>query len=101
MSERSSVNLVTIVSEAILEDRLVRDLRTAGASGWTISVARGAGPRDRRVSDLEGGNVRIEVLCSDGVADAIMRRLADEYFPHYATIAWVATVEVLRGDRYA
>ena len=100
MSARSSVHLVTIVSEAILEDRLLRDLRTAGATGWTLSVARGAGPRDRRVGDLEGGNVRIAVLCSADVAEAIMQRLAEAYFPHYATIAWTTTVEVMRGDRY-
>ena len=100
MTERSRVQLVTIVAEAILEDRLVRDLREAGASGWTIGVARGAGPRDRRVGDLEGGNIRVEVLCSPEVADAIMDRLAADYFPHYAAIAWVSPVDVVRGERY-
>lgn len=100
MSARSTVQLVTIVVEAVLEDRLVRDLAAAGASGWTITVARGAGPRGRRVGDLEGGNVRVEVLCSAGVADAIMARLEEAYFPHYAAIAWVGPVEVARGERY-
>lgn len=101
MSRRATVQLVTIVVEAVLEDRLVRDLQTAGASGWTITVARGAGPRGRRVGDLEGGNIRVEVVCAEATADAIMERLTADYFPHYAAIAWVAAVEVARGDRYA
>jgi nitrogen regulatory protein P-II 2 len=96
----NAVKLVTIVAEAVLEDRLVRDLRGSGATGWTITVARGAGPLDRRVGDLEGGNVRVEVLCSPAVADAIMERLAADYFPHYAAIAWVSPVDVVRGERY-
>ena len=96
----NTVMLVTIVAEAVLEDRLARDLREAGATGWTITVARGAGPLDRRVGDLEGGNVRVEVLCSPVVAEAVMARLATDYFPHYAAIAWVAPVEVARGERY-
>jgi hypothetical protein len=96
----NAVRLVTIVVEAVLEERLVRDLRTAGATGWTINVARGAGPLGRRVGDLEGGNVRVEVLCAPATADAIMARLEEAYFPHYAAIAWVDTVEVARSDRY-
>ena len=96
----NAVTLVTIVVEAVLEDRLVRDLRAAGATGWTITVARGAGPLGRRVGDLEGGNVRVEVLCSPAVAAAIMERLTADYFPHYAAIAWTSPVDVVRGDRY-
>ena len=100
MSERSAVRLVTIVAEAILEERLVRDLGAAGASGWTLSAARGAGARGRRVGDLEGGNIRVEALCTEATANAIMAKLEEAYFPHYAAVAWVATVEVARGERY-
>ena len=97
---RSTVVLVTIVAEAIVEQRLVRDLREAGAHGWTITAARGEGPRNRRVGDLEGGNVRIETLVSRSVADAIMAKLAADWFPHYAAVAWIADVEVAREERY-
>lgn len=96
----TGVQLVTIVVEAILEDRLLRDLRGAGATGWTLTVARGAGPRGRRAGDLEGGNIRCEVVCSPAVCAAIMQLLEAEYFPHYAAIAWTTPVEVVRGERY-
>ena len=95
-----SVVCVTIVAESILESRLVDDLRAAGALGWTISSAHGEGPRGRRVSDLEGGNVRVETLVSEDVAERIWARLAEAYFPNYAITAWTHDVHVARPDRY-
>lgn len=97
---RGSVVCVTIVAESILEGRLVEDLRSAGALGWTITSAHGEGPRGRRVSDFEGGNVRVETLVSEEVAERIWRRLADDYFPNYAITAWTNEVRVARPDRY-
>lgn len=97
---RGTVTLVTIVAEAILETRLVRDVRACGAHGWTITPAHGEGPRNRRVGDLEGGNVRLETLVSPSVADRIMARLAADYFPNYAAVAWLSEVQVARSARY-
>lgn len=99
-AHRGAVALVTIVAEAVVEQRLLRDLRDVGAHGWTVTAARGEGPRNRRVGDLEGGNVRIETLVSHTTADAIMAKLAADWFPHYAVVAWVSDVEVAREDRY-
>jgi nitrogen regulatory protein P-II 2 len=99
-AHRGAVVLVTIAAEAIVEARLLRDLRAAGAHGWTITTARGEGPRNRRVGDLEGGNVRIETLVSHATADAIMAKLSADWFPHYAVVAWISDVEVVREDRF-
>ena len=97
---RGSVICVTIVAESILESRLVDDLRAAGALGWTITSAHGEGPRGRRVSGFEGGNVRVETLVSEQVAEQIWSRLAEAYFPNYAITAWTYDVHVARPDRY-
>lgn len=97
---RGTVTLVTIVAEAVLEARLVRDVAACGAHGWTITSAHGQGPRNRRVGDLEGGNVRLESLVSADVAERIMQMLAAEYFPNYAVVAWLADVQVQRSERY-
>lgn len=99
-STHGHVALLTIVAESILEPRLVRELRACGASGWTTTPARGEGSRNRRVGDLDGGNVRIETLVSRDVADRVMERLAADYFTHYAIVAWIADVEVHRSERY-
>ncbi len=92
--------LVTIVAEAALEPRLIRDLTNLGAKGYTITPAHGAGPRNQRNGDLEGGNVKIEIVVNNEVMAAILALLEANYFPHYACSCWVSAVEVLRDERY-
>jgi nitrogen regulatory protein PII len=91
---------VTIVAEALLEERLLLELRERGARGFTVGEARGEGSRGVRASDWEGRNVRIETLVSPEAADAILSHVAEAYFPHFAVVAWVEDVEVVRGDKY-
>lgn len=95
-----TICLITIVAENVIEARLTAMLRDCGAKGWTITAARGEGPRSRRVGDLDGGNVRIESLVPHEVADVILSRLEEEYFPYYAVVAWVEDVEVRRVDHF-
>jgi nitrogen regulatory protein P-II 2 len=92
---------VTIVAEALLEDRMLRELRALGARGFTIAEVRGEGSRGIRASDWEGRNVRIETIVSPAVADKILDHIAARYFEDYAVIAWVDDVGVVRGDKYA
>ena len=91
---------ITIIAERLLEDRLVRDLQICGATGYTITDARGAGSRGVRVSEWEGGNIRLETLVSVSVADAILELLNKKYFEYFAVIATLENVEVVRGDKY-
>ena len=95
------LKLVTIIAEAFLEEKLVREIKKLGASGYTLSPARGEGSRGGRASGGEGGNVRLEVVASPQVAERILERLAEVYFPSYAVIAFTQTVEVVRGEKYA
>lgn len=91
---------VTIVAEAVLEDRLIRDVRQLGARGYTLTEVRGEGSRGVRASEWEGKNVQLDLLVSAAVADRILERLAEHYFPDFAVIAYVVDAEVVRGDRY-
>ncbi len=101
MSENlQSVTLLTIVAESLIESRLIEDLATCGVLGWTLTPARGAGPANRRLSEVEGGNVKIEVLTSQEVADKVWDLLTSKYFPHYAVTAWQSSALVSRLDRY-
>lgn len=95
-----TVTCVVIVAESILEGHLVRDLAECGALGWTITASRGHGPRNRRVSEVEGGNIRLETLVSPDVAARIWDRLEQSYFANYAITAWQYDVTVARMDRY-
>jgi nitrogen regulatory protein P-II 2 len=91
---------LTIVAEAILENQLIEDVRRLGATGYSIGEVRGEGSRGVRASEWEGRNVRIETIVARDVADAILEHVADRYFQHYAVIAYVQDVEVVRGAKY-
>ncbi len=92
--------LVTIVAEPVLEEQITRELRSLGARGFSVSEGRGAGSRGIRASDFGGAHVRIETVVSLPSAKAIMEHVAAQYFAHYAVIAWVSDVSVVRGDKY-
>ena len=94
------LKLVTIVAESLLEKRLVEEVKRLGAKGYTITPARGEGPRGIRSVDWEGQNIRLETIVSEEVALRILQRLQEEYFPHYAVIAYVENVWVVRGEKY-
>lgn len=94
------IELLTIVTESILKERLVNDLKNAGATGWTLSAAQGEGPRNRRVSEVEGGNIRVEILADSETIDRIWTFLKESYFSNYAVAAWQSKVQVSRAGRY-
>ena len=96
----SDRKLLTVVCEAALEPRLIRDCVALGAKGYTITDAHGAGPRNQRNGDLEGGNIRIEIVADEPTVQKIVEKLEIEYFPHYAVSCWVADIQILREERY-
>ena len=95
-----TAKLVTIIAESVLRDRLVRDLKELGVSGYTESQVRGEGSRGRRTVELEGQNVQIDTLVSPALATKIFERVSEAYFEHYAVVAFARDVEVLREDKY-
>lgn len=93
--------LVTIVSESLLKDGLVKILRRHGATGFTITESGGEGSRGVRARDWEGPNLKFECIVATESADAILADVANEYFENYAVIAWLTEVKVMRGDKFA
>ncbi|NBC27813.1 MAG: transcriptional regulator [Bacteroidetes bacterium] len=96
----TTLKLVTIVTERILEDRLLRTITDLGAKGYTLTQATGKGSRGVRASEWEGPDTRIEILVSKTVADKIVEHIASDFFEHYAVIVYVQDAEVVRGDKY-
>ena len=98
--------LVTILTEPEIADRLVAEVTSLGARGYSryegqSEWRRGRGADDSTApSDWQGTHVRIETVVREEVADAILRRLAEAYFPHYATFAYVVDVGVRRREKY-
>lgn len=91
---------VTIVAESLLEERITHDLERLGARGWTVLEARGTGARGARAGGVEGRNVKIETIVGDEAARRILEHVAAIYFRDFAVIAYMDSVEVLRGSKY-
>ena len=88
--------LVTIVCEAVLQDRLIKLLTVSGVSGYTIVPVQGAGSHGKRTGDMAGYNTNIEVktIVSPEVSDQLLEKLKE--FPStYALIAFRQNVEGL------
>ncbi|RMD72859.1 MAG: transcriptional regulator [Chloroflexi bacterium] len=98
--ELTTVKLVTIITEAVLEERILRELRQLGARGYTVGEVRGEGTRGVHASEWEGKSLRIETLVVPEVAEQILQHLANAYFPHFAVIAYMTDVQVVRGDKF-
>jgi len=99
--EKHLRKLLTVITEASLERRLVEDLKALGARGWTITDARGQGHRGKRALDWEhGGNIRLEVVCDAALAERLAAHLRERYYDHYAMILFLADVEVLRPGKF-
>ena len=99
--ELTACKLLTIVTEAALEDTLVRDIESLGARGYTITDARGKGSGGKR--DATWGphaNIRLEVLCDVDTAQTICAALRERYSDNYAMVMYVGDVDVLRPLKF-
>ena len=99
--ELTARKLLTIVTEAALEDTLVRDIEALGARGYTITDARGKGGRGKRdASWAPHANIRLEVLCDADTARAICTAMRERYYDNYSMVIYVADVDVLRPEKF-
>ncbi|MEY4371537.1 MAG: hypothetical protein RL219_306 [Actinomycetota bacterium] len=92
--------LITIVAEAVVENKLIDDVKACGARGYSLNHVRGEGATGNRSLDLNGPSIRLETVVTDQVADAIMQMLADQYFDRFAVVAWTTPVRVARPGRF-
>jgi hypothetical protein len=88
--------LIVIIAESVLQDRLVKLLKTHEVTGYTITQARGEGGHGRRMGDIAGYNTNIEIktLVSPEASDAILIALKESQDGH-ALIAYRHNVEAL------
>lgn len=94
--------LLTIITEAVVEPTLLRDLDRLGVRGYTISDARGKGSRGgvRDAAWDEAANVRIEVICPRTLAEDVLRHLQVRYYANYSMVTFLTEIEVLRPDKF-
>lgn len=87
--------LVTIIGEAVLQDRLIHLLTKSGVSGYTITPAQGAGSHGRRMGDMAGYNTNIEIKTI--VTSELSEQLLEDLKPFQATHALIAFRQKVEG----
>jgi hypothetical protein len=93
--------LLTIVTEATLENILIKDLERLGVRGYTIVNARGKGSRGTRDATWsESSNIHVEVVCDINTAETIATHLQEQYYDNYAMILFMTDVTVLRPEKF-
>jgi hypothetical protein len=93
--------LVVIITEAVIESLLVRDVVAKGAHGYTICDVRGGGRHGSREAAWEADrNIRLEVICDSATADAISEHVMSAYATHYATTVFLSDIGILRPEKF-
>ena len=93
--------LLVIITEAVLETALVRDVRERGAHGWTVAEVHGGGSEGVREGAWEADRtIEMKVICDPAVADAIAAHVLAAYAAHYSLVVYFCEVSVLRPERY-
>ena len=69
--------LVTIIGEAVLQERLIYLLTQLKVSGYTLIPTKGAGSHGQRMGDVAGYNTNIELktIVNATVADQLLEAL--------------------------
>jgi hypothetical protein len=99
MVERSA-KLLTIVTEAVLENLLIEEITSLGAKGYTVTDARGRGAHGLRSGNWpKEGNIRIEVVGDASLCAAIAERLKEIYAQDYGLMMFTTPVEVLDQEQ--
>jgi nitrogen regulatory protein PII len=91
---------IVIIGDNDVEYRLLKEILSFGATGYTCYGVRGKGERGVRPRHAESGNTKIEVIATSEVAQQILDHVAKHYFERYAMIVFLDDVEVFQGEKF-
>ena len=95
------VKLLRIVADARLRADVIHLLERAGARGYTVTLAGGAGAHGERFGlDPETTNVLIEMVAAQEKAEEALQLVHRELFGPNAVIAYLMDAEVLRREKF-
>jgi len=96
------LKLVTVVGESVIMDDIAEEGMKLGATGFTMTEVNGHGSRSaRNVASTTGARTtKVEFVVPADVAVSILTHVSHQYFDDYAVIAWLADVQVVRGQQY-
>lgn len=93
--------LLTVITEAVIEKKLLQDLKQLGVAGYTVLDARGEGRRGvRDAARGEAANIQIEVICSRALAETVLLNFQARYYDNYAMVSFLQDIEIIRPDKF-
>ena len=96
----TSVQLVTIITESVLEEQIIEGIKAHGATGYTIVNTHGEGSRHMRAGEIPGQNIKIETLVFSETANRIVNFISSAFFENYGVICYLSEVQVVRGEKF-
>lgn len=97
------LKIVSVVGETVIMEDIAEKAMKLGATGYTMTEVSGRGSRSaRNVAVVTGGpkTMKVEFVVPMIVAEKILSHVSHNYFEHYACIAWLSDVQVVRGHEY-
>ncbi|QLI81163.1 transcriptional regulator [Chitinibacter fontanus] len=93
--------MLTIVTEAVLENDLVALFEAQKVRGWTIVAARGKGAHGEKRGSFDANeNIQIELIIDTASGEALAEDIMRRFGEHYALVQWLSEVRVLRGNKF-
>jgi len=95
---------LVIITEKILQKKIVDIIHQAGATGYTVMSVGGEGSRNMRSSGQPSisdtfANIKIEVLTpTREMAQKISDEVSKQFFQDYAGIAYLVDAEILHAQ---
>ncbi len=87
--------VLTVITESVIEKKLVRTIKELGARGYTIEEVRGEGRRGIRRNDWDqSGSIRLQIVCDEELAIKISESLTEQFMESYAMYIFMFDAEV-------
>lgn len=100
MVPTKTVQLVTIITEGMLENRIQEEILRLGARGYTTTSVHGKGTTGITANHWDGAQVKIETLVPPDVADKVLGYIKEHYFANYAITIYMQPVQVIREEKF-
>ncbi len=100
MTELHREKLINIIANSSLESRLVDIAMRDGATGYTISDARGGGGSGMQSGALDGdSNIHFMMIVSDELLAHMLEQLSVMIRKGHHMVVYVSNTEVLRRKK--
>ncbi len=93
--------LLTIITEAALEKRLIADAKRLGAQGYTVYDVRGGSQHATHEGAWEADRmIEIKIICDSTVAQAIADYVIAQYAVNYGVSLFFTDIAVIRPQKF-